>query len=170
MLKPEISTLINDQINKELFSSYLYLNISNYYTYKNLSGFANWFNVQAQEELAHANFFIQYLQDNGEAVSLKSIKADSTVFENFIDPLNYTLQHEQTVTASIENIYALALEKKDFRTTQFLDWFIREQAEEEKTADDLIKKFELFAIDGKGLYLLDTELAARTFVPPTMTN
>ena len=170
MLKPEISALINEQINKELFSSYLYLNISNYYTYKNLLGFANWFNVQVQEELAHANFFIQYLQDNGEAVSLKAIEADSTVFENFIDPLNHTLQHEQTVTASIENIYALALEKKDFRTTQFLDWFIKEQAEEEKNADDLIKKFELFAMDGKGLYLLDTELAARTFVPPTMTN
>ena len=169
MLKPEISTLINDQINKELFSTYLYLHISNYYTFENLLGFANWFNVQVQEELAHVRFFIQYLQDNGEPVSLKSVEADNTVFQNFIDPLYLALKHEQSVTASIENIYATALEKKDFRTTQFLDWFIKEQAEEEKNTEDLVKKFELFATDGRGLYLLDTELATRTFIQPSLT-
>lgn len=170
MLKPEISTLINDQINKELFSTYLYLHIANYYTYENLLGFANWFNVQVQEELAHVRFFIQYLQDNGEPVSLNAVEADNTVFQNFIAPLHLALKHEQSVTASIENIYAVALEKKDFRTTQFLDWFIKEQAEEEKNTEDLVKRFQLFATDGKGLYLLDTELAARTFIQPTLAN
>ncbi len=168
MLKPEISALINDQINKELFSAYLYLHMANYYTFENLSGFANWFNVQVQEELAHVRFFIQYLQDNGEPVSLKTIDADTTEFQNFLEPLQLALEHERLVTESIENIYAHALEKKDFRTTQFLDWFIKEQGEEEKNAEDLVKKFELFAADGKGLYLLDTELAARTFVQPTL--
>ena len=169
MLKPEIAILINDQINKELFSSYLYLHMANYYTLENLSGFANWFNVQVQEELAHARFFIQYLQDHGEVVSLKTIDADTTEFKNFVEPLKLALKHERLVTASIENIYAHALEQRDFRTTQFLDWFIKEQGEEEKSTEDLLKKFELFASDGKGLYLLDTELSTRTFVEPTMT-
>lgn len=169
MLKPEITHLINEQINKELFSSYLYLHIANYYTLENLSGFANWFNVQVEEELAHARLFIQYLQDHGEAVSLQPIDADTTVFKDFIEPLKLALAHERLVTASIENIYAQALEKRDFRTTQFLDWFIKEQGEEEKNTEDLVKKFELFAADGKGLYLLDTELATRTFVQPTLT-
>ena len=84
--------------------------------------------------------------------------------------MHLALKHEQSVTASIENIYAVALEKKDFRTTQFLDWFIKEQAEEEKNTEDLVKRFQLFATDGKGLYLLDTELAARTFIQPSLTN
>lgn len=168
MLKPEITTLINDQINKELFSSYLYLHIANYYTLENLSGFANWFNVQVQEELAHAKLFIQYLQDHGEPISLKAIDVDTTEFKDFLEPLKLALKHERLVTASIENIYAQALEKRDFRTTQFLDWFIKEQGEEEKNTEDLVKKFELFAADGKGLYLLDTELATRTFVQPTI--
>lgn len=168
MLNKEIVTLINEQINKEFFSAYFYLDISNYYNNKNLNGFGNWFYVQAQEERDHAMLFVQYLLNNGEEVVLTDLKASDKKFTDFIQPLNATLAHEQLVTASISNIYAAALGVKDFRTTQFLDWFIKEQGEEEKNADDLIKKYDLFGKDGKGLYLLDTELAARVYAPPTL--
>ncbi len=168
MLNEKVVKLINEQINKEFFSAYFYLDIANYYIAKNLNGFGNWFNVQAQEERSHAMLFIKYLQNNGEEVVLDDIKAAKRNFADFNEPLTATLDHEILVTDSINTIYAVALENKDFRTTQFLDWFIKEQGEEEQNADDLIKKYELFGKDGKGLYLLDNELAARVYAPPSL--
>ena len=168
MLNQEIVKLINQQINKEFFSAYFYLDIANYYISENLNGFGNWFNIQAQEEKDHALLFIKYLQNNGEQVILSAIQPNQENFTSFNMPLIKTFEHEQSVTKSIENIYAVAFENKDFRTVQFLDWFIKEQGEEEKNTDDLIKKYELFAKDGKGLYLLDTELASRVYVAPSL--
>lgn len=168
MLSKQIVKLINDQINKEFYSAYFYLDIANYYMDKNLEGFANWFNVQAQEEQAHAMLFLSYLQNNGEQVVLQDIKCNHKLFTDYKEPLIETLRHEQTVTASIHTIYATAFENKEFRTTQFLEWFIKEQGEEEKNAEDLIKKYELFGQDGKGLYFLNQELATRVYVPPTL--
>jgi ferritin len=168
MLNEKVVKLINEQINKEFFSAYFYLDIANYYISKNLNGFGNWFNVQAQEERSHAMLFVKYLQNNGVDVELDDIKALKSKFTDFSEPLTATLEHEKTVTDSINNIYAVAFENKDFRTVQFLDWFIKEQGEEEQNADDLIKKYDLFGKDGKGLYLLDNELAARVFAPPSL--
>ena len=168
MLNEKIVKLLNEQINKEFFSAYFYLDIANYYIEKNLNGFGNWFNVQAQEEQAHAMLFVKYLQNNGEAVVLDDIKASKKQFSDFDEPLLETLSHERFVTDSINTIYAVALENRDFRTTQFLDWFIKEQGEVEQNADELIKKYELFGKDGKGLYLLDSELAARVYAPPSL--
>lgn len=168
MLNQEIVKLINQQINKEFFSAYFYLDIANYYISENLNGFGNWFNIQAQEERDHALLFIKYLQNNGEQVVLSAIQPNQENFTSFDIPLIKTFEHEQSVTKSIENIYAVAFENKDFRTVQFLDWFIKEQGEEEKNTDDLIKKYELFAKDGKGLYLLDTELASRVYAAPSL--
>lgn len=168
MLSKDVVQLLNEQINKEFYSAYFYLDISNYYTAQNLNGFANWFLVQAKEEQDHAMLFLQYLQNNGEEVILKPIQVDERNYKAFKDPLVDTLHHENLVTKSIEKIYALAFQNKEFRTTQFLEWFIKEQGEEEKNAEDLIKKYELFAVDGKGLYLVDTELAARVYAPPTL--
>ncbi|MDF2878571.1 MAG: ferritin [Clostridia bacterium] len=168
MLNKEIVKLVNEQINKEFLSAYFYLDIANFYISKNLNGFGNWFNVQAQEERDHAMLFVKYLQNNGEEVELDDIKALKMKFEDFNTPLVATLDHEITVTNSINTIYAAALGQKDFRTTQFLDWFIKEQGEEEQSADDLIKKYELFGKDGKGLYLLDSELAARVYTAPSL--
>jgi len=168
MLNKTVTQLINEQINKEFFSAYFYIDISNYYISKNLNGFGNWFFVQAQEERDHALLFIKYLQNNAEDVVLTNLMASEKKFAAFNEPLLATLNHEIFVTASINNIYAEALAVKDFRTTQFLDWFIKEQGEEEKNADDLIKKYDLFGKDGKGLYLLDTELATRIYAPPTL--
>ena len=168
MLSKQVVQLINEQINKEFYSAYFYLHIANYYTEQNLEGFANWFRVQAQEEQSHAMLFLQYLQNNGEHIVLQDIKVDDRLFEDYKAPLIATLEHEESVTASIHNIYAVAFENKEFRTTQFLEWFIKEQGEEEKNAEDLIKKYELFGQDGKGLYLLDQELAARVYMPPSL--
>lgn len=164
----EVLKLLNEQINKEFYSAYFYLGIANYYIGKNLNGFGNWFNIQAQEERDHALLFLQYLQNNGAPVTLTDIKAASIEYKDLSTPLDATYAHELTVTASINNIYSVALADKDFRTTQFLDWFIKEQGEEEKNADELIKKFELFGQDGKGLYLLDSELAARVYTAPSL--
>jgi len=168
MLKKEVVKLLNEQVNKEFYSAYLYLAMSFYYADKNLSGFANWFKVQAQEEQSHAMLFAEYLQNNGEKVELPEIKAPSADFENFAAPLKGAFEHEQFVTASIHNIYDKSFEVKDFRTMQFLEWFIKEQNEEEKNADELVQNYELFGQDSKGLYMMNQELATRVYSPPSL--
>ena len=168
MLKKEVVKLLNEQVNKEFYSAYLYLSMSFYYANKNLNGFANWFKVQAQEERDHAMLFAEYIQNNSERVELPEIKAPTADFENFAAPLKGSFEHEQFVTESIHNIYAEAFAVKDFRTMQFLDWFIKEQNEEEKNADELVQKYELFGQDSKGLYMLDQEMATRMYNPPSL--
>lgn len=168
MLNKEVSALLNEQINKELYSAYLYLDIANYYSDQGLAGFENWFYIQAQEERDHAMLIRSYLLNNDESVTLTAIAAPDSTHTDYLSPLNLTLAHEQTVTASINNIYAVAYAQKDFRTMQFLDWFVKEQGEEEKNATDLIRKYELFGSDAKGLYLLDQELGARVYAAPSL--
>ncbi len=168
MLKEKIANLLNQQINKELFSAYLYLDMANYYIDNGLDGFGNWFNVQSQEELSHAMLFIQYLQNNGEKVSMSEIEAPNVEFSDFGVPLEESLKHEQFITASIYNIYDEAFQNKDYRTMQFLDWFIKEQGEEEKNAEDLITKYKVFGSDTKGLYMINSELSSRVYSPPSL--
>jgi ferritin len=168
MLNEKIIKLVNEQINKEFFSAYLYLSMSCYYTSKGLNGFANWFKVQEQEERAHALLFMQYALNNSVKVELAELAGPTVDFENFAVPLTAALAHEQFITASINNIYYEAFTLKEFRTMQFLDWFIKEQGEEEKNVEDLIQKYELFGQDSKSLYLLDAELMTRIFTPPSL--
>ena len=164
----KITSLLNEQINKELYSAYLYLDIADYYAEQGLNGFENWFYVQAQEERDHAMLIRTYMINNDEKITLTAIAAPVLKKDSLNMPLDETLAHEKIVTASINNIYAAAYEEKDFRTMQFLDWFVKEQGEEEKNAMDLIRKFELFGSDSKGLYLLDQELGARVYAPPSL--
>ena len=168
MINTKIGAMLNEQINKELFSSYLYLAISDYYTQQDLDGFANWFEVQAQEELSHAMLFRKYLSNDSYPISLGAIAAPNVAYTALKDALAAALGHEQMITASISAIYSEALDCKDYKTTQFLDWFIKEQGEEEKNSTDLLKKFELFATDAKGLYLLNAELLTRLYAPPSL--
>lgn len=168
MLNQELVTLLNNQVNLEWYSAYLYLDIYSYYADKNLNGFANWFSVQTQEERDHAMLFMKYLLNNGVKPALRDVAAESKPFNDFREPADTAFIHEKAVTASINNIYALAYEQKDFRTMQFLDWFVKEQGEEEKNTEDIIKRYDLFGNDAKGLYLLDTELGARVYTPPTL--
>lgn len=168
MLDKSVVKLLNEQINKELFSAYLYLDISNYYAGVNLDGYQNWFYIQTQEERDHAMLFREYLLNNGETVVLTQIDAPNTQYNDFRVPLVKSLEHEQFVTASINTIYQAALKVNDFRTLEFLNWFIKEQGEEEKNADDNVRKYDLFANDSKGLYMLDNEMKARVYAPPSI--
>lgn len=163
-----MAKLLNEQINKELYSAYLYLDMADYYADQGLSGFENWFYVQTQEERDHAMLIRQYLLNNGESVVLTEVGAPSEKYSNFREPLVKALEHEKYVTASINKIYEAAYKISDFRTMQFLDWFIKEQGEEEKNADDNIKKYDLFASDPKGLYMLDNEMKARVYAAPSL--
>ena len=168
MLDKNVATLLNTQINKEFYSAYLYLDFANYYKDAELNGFSNWYMVQAQEERDHALLFIQYLQNNGEKVSLESIDKPDKLFDDFKGPLEAGYEHETYVTSLIHVIYDAAYSVKDFRTMQFLDWFVKEQGEEEKNSSELIKRYDLFGHDPKGLYMLDSELAARVYAAPSL--
>ena len=168
MLDSKVAKLLNEQINKELYSAYLYLDFSIFYDDKGLDGFANWYMIQAQEERDHAMLMLQYLQNNGEKVTLEAVGKPDKELKELIDPLKAGLEHEIYVTSLINDIYEAAYNVRDFRTMQFLDWFVKEQCEEEKTADDMIKKMELFGNDSKGLYSLDAEFASRIYKAPSL--
>ena len=164
----KVYELLNDQINKELYSAYLYLDMANFYADKGLAGFQNWFTIQAQEERDHAMLMLQYLHNNGQHVELKAIAKPDKEFKDLMDPLKMALEHEEYVTSLINGIYAAASEVKDYRTLQFLDWFVKEQGEEETNANDMITKMELFGSDPKSLYMLNQELAARVYTAPSL--
>ena len=164
----KVHELLNQQINKELYSAYLYLDFSNYFKEKGLDGFANWYMIQAQEERDHAMLFYTYLQNENEKVTLLGIDKPDKVINEPMDVLLAGLEHEKYVTSLINDIYAAAYEVKDFRTMQFLDWFVKEQGEEETNANDLITKMELFGGDPSSLYLLNQELAARVYSAPSL--
>ena len=169
MLNPKVAKLLNEQITKEFYSAYIYLDFSIYYEAQGLDGFANWYMIQAQEERDHAMLFLKYLQNNGEKVDIGVIDKPDKKLDSIMAPLKAGLEHEQYVTSLINDIYGAAYDVKDFRTMQFLDWFVKEQLEEEKNAEDMIKKMELFGNDSKGLYSLDAEYAARVYTAPSLT-
>lgn len=167
-MNEKVAKMLNEQINKEFYSAYLYLDFANYYAHVGLDGFENWYKVQAQEERDHAMLFYQYLQNNGELITFEAIAKPTGGITDNMMPLKESLTHEKYVTASINAIYGEAAAIHDYRTMQFLDWFIKEQAEEEKNASDMITKMELFGGDSKGLYMLNTEFAARTYAAPSL--
>lgn len=168
MVNAKVHALLNQQINKEFYSAYLYLDLSNYFKARGLDGFANWYLVQAQEERDHAMLFYTYLQNENMPVTLEAIDKPDKVFSADMEVLKAGLAHEQYVTSLINDIYAAAYDVRDFRTMQFLDWFVKEQGEEETNANDLISKMELFGADPKGLYMLNQELAARVYTAPSL--
>jgi ferritin len=168
-MNDQIAKLLNEQINKELYSAYLYLDIANFYDELDLDGYANYYMIQAQEERDHALLFMKYMQINNLKVTLEAIEKPDKVFSTMLDPLEVAAEHERYVTALINNIYHEAHQAKDYRTMKFLDWFVNEQMEEEENADSMISRYKLFGQDPKGLYLLDQEYAARVYTAPTLT-
>ncbi len=167
MINEKIAKLLNDQVNKELYSAYLYLDFANYYEGEGLDGFAHWYQIQAQEERDHAMMMRRYLINNGIRVTFDVIAKPDKTLATHADPLNEAYKHEQYVTSLINNIYSEAFAIKDFKTMQFLDWFIKEQGEEEKNAEDMLRKYELYGHEAKGLYALNQELLARTYTAST---
>ena len=168
MMNERVHELLNQQINKEFYSAYLYLDFSNYFEERGLDGFANWYMIQAQEERDHAMLFYQFLQNESKKVTLEAIDKPDKELKSDMDVLRAGLEHEQYVTSLIHDIYAEAYAAKDFRTMQFLDWFVKEQGEEETNANDMITKMELFGSDPKSLYMLNQELAARVYSAPSL--
>lgn len=166
-MEKKMVVAINKQIQREFFSAYLYLAISNYYAEQNLDGFANWFEVQAREEQDHAMLFLRYLRDNDAQVELYDIQAPSASYASLQEPLKNAYTHEQAVTKAIHEMYEQALQEKDYRTVQFLQWFVEEQGEEEKSARELVERVELVGEAKQGLFWLDNELKGRTYEPST---
>jgi len=167
-MNDKIAALLNQQINKEFYSAYLYLDIYNYYDSLDLDGYANYYMVQAQEERDHALLFMKYMQNNGLKVTLEAIDKPDKVYSNILEPLEAAAQHERYVTALINDIYHECHEAKDYRTQKFLDWFVDEQMEEEDNADSMINRYKLFGSDPKGLYALDQEYAGRVYTAPSL--
>ena len=167
-MNEKVAALLNDQINKEFYSAYLYLDMSNYYDGLDLDGYANYYMVQAQEERDHALLFMKYMQSIGLKVTLEAIEKPDKTFSSVLDPLVIAAEHERYVTELINNIYHEAHQDKDYRTLKFLDWFVDEQREEEESADSMVNRYNLFGGDSRGLYLLDQEYAARTYAPPSL--
>ena len=168
MMNPKVTSLLNQQINKEFYSAYLYLDISNYYDELDLDGYANYYMVQAQEERDHALLFMKYMQNNGLKVTLDAIGKPDKTFDSILAPLEVAAEHERYVTSLINAIYHECYEAKDYRTMKFLDWFVDEQMEEEDSADTMISRYKLFGSDPKGLYSLDQEYAARAYTAPSL--
>ena len=168
-MNSNIAALLNEQINKELYSAYLYMDMAIYYDKLDLDGYANYYTIQAQEERDHALLFMKYMQNNSLDISLEAVAKPDKVFNSVLDPLVIAAEHERYVTELINNIYHEAHQAKDYRTMKFLDWFVDEQMEEEDNADSMISRYKLFGQDPKGLYLLDQEYAARVYSPPSLT-
>jgi ferritin len=166
MISDKLQQKLNDQIMKEFYSAYLYLSIEAYFTALNLNGFAHWFRVQAQEERDHAILLFDYVNKVSGRVKLQQIDGPKIEFASIEEALKDTLVHEQYVTRSIYDIVDIAQEERDHKTIAFLQWFVTEQVEEEQNADNNIKKYQLVEGDGKGIMMLDIEMAARVYSPP----
>lgn len=165
MLSKKIQQALNDQINAEYFSSYLYLSMAAHCEAVNLEGFAHWMRIQSQEELAHALKFFEFVVDRGGRVDLKAIDGPPTSWDSPAALFEATLEHERHVTGRIHNLVDLARAESDHATEAFLQWFVNEQVEEEKTADGILQKLKLVQDAPGGLYLLDRELSQRASAP-----
>ena len=163
----KITELINEQINAELYSAYLYLAFADYYAEEGLAGYANYFEIQAAEERDHALIFRKYLLDNDCPVVLEAIDKPDKTFTDHLGPLEAALEHEKYVTSLINDIMAAAVKANDFRTQQFLHWFIDEQLEEEANASEMVSNMKLFGADARSLYELDREYLGRAYSVPS---
>ncbi len=167
MLSQNLYKAINDQINAELWSAYLYLSMSMDCEAKGYKGIANWFYVQFQEEQAHARIFMNYLNSVDAKVELLPIAEVKTSWDSVLDMFKQTLEHEKKVTGMINNIAAIANEDKDYAAINRINWFIDEQVEEEESAREMITTFEAVEGNKYGMYMIDKELATRVYNVPS---
>jgi ferritin len=161
MLSKKIVTALNNQIQAEMYSSYLYLAMAAYCDRQNLKGFAHWMNLQADEERGHAMRFFNFLLENGEKVALKTIDQPPADFGTPLQMFRKVLEHEKKITALIHKLYQLALDEKDYRSQIMLQWFVSEQMEEEEQAQFIATRIE--QVDGKmsAVLWIDKELGKR---------
>jgi ferritin len=170
MLKEKMLNAINEQINAEQYSAFLYLSMSAWFHDKGLPGFANWMYIQYQEELTHANKMFNYVVERGEKPVLKSIDQMPVEWDGIIEVYEATLKHEQHVTELIDGLVDVAIEVKDHATQSFLQWFVDEQVEEEANVTEILDNLKLIDGQGNGIFMLDREMRGRTFVDSTATE
>jgi len=166
MLSDKMQKAINDQINAELYSAYMYLSMSAWFESRNLNGFGNWMRVQYQEETFHAMKFYDYVLERGGTVTLAAIDAPPTEWKSPAHVFEETLKHEQKVTSLIHDLAMLAKDEKDLASDIMLQWYVTEQVEEEANADAILQKVKMVGESGNGLFMLDKELAARAYTAP----
>lgn len=166
MISKSLNKAINEQINKELFSEYLYLSMSAWFSAQNLDGFANWMSVQAQEEHFHAMKFYNYVLERGGTIELMAIDKPAKEFKSAMNAFKETLTHEQFITKSINELMDLAIKEKDHALRSFLQWYVDEQVEEESNADKLLNQLKMIGDNVHSIFMLDRELATRVYTPP----
>jgi len=166
-MNQRVESALNDQINAELYSSYLYLSMSAYCEAEGLSGFANWMRVQAEEELFHSTKMFDYVNERGGRVILKAIEMPQTEWKSIVEVLEDVFEHEQKVTSLINNLVTISREEKEYATENFLQWYVAEQVEEEDSVGQLLNEVKLVDGKGSGLFMLNREAGQRVFTPPT---
>ena len=168
MINEKLEKEFNVQINKELYSEYLYLAMKTYFMEQNLMGFVNWFDVQVQEEHAHAMGMFNYLNERGGQIELMAIDKPEFSGKTPLEIFEEVLKHEQYVTSRINTVYDVAEEVRDRAAMKFLDWYIDEQVEEEASVDAVLSTLKLIGDDKNALLLLDKDLATRVFTAPVI--
>lgn len=165
MLTKKLQDALNEQINKEFFAEYLYLSMSAYLESIEMEGFANYFNVQAQEEHFHAMKMFNFVHDKGGRVILKSLKEPKSEYTSVVNVIEESLKHERYVTKSINELMDVAIKENDHSVKSFLEWYVDEQVEEEATISKLLAKLKLIKGEGFGLLTLDNQLGQRKYTP-----
>lgn len=165
MISKKMEKALNDQINYELYSAYIYLAMSAHCDSKGLKGFANWFHVQYQEEMTHVMKFYNFVLDQSAEIELEAVKKPKKDYDTLLSIFEESLAHERSVTKRIYSLVDLALEERDHGTNAFLQWFVTEQVEEEASVNQIIDKLKLVQGNGNGIFLLDAELGTRVFTP-----
>lgn len=165
MLSKKMEKAFNDQIKWEYYSAYLYLSLSSYFQSLGLPGFANWMDVQFQEEQFHARKMFDYVLEKGAKIQLQGIEAPQHAWKSPLAAFEFALKHEYAVSKRINDLVDLAQKERDHASAIFLQWYVTEQVEEESNFGDTVNKLKLVG-DGGGLFMLDRELAARVFSPP----
>ena len=166
MISKKMQDALNEQVNAELYSAYLYLSMESYFRSKNMNGFANWMRVQTQEEMSHVMKFYDFIDERGGRIVLKAIEGPSTDWDSPLVVFEAVYEHEQKVTGLINDLVDLAIVEKDHATHSFLQWFVNEQVEEESSADEMVQQLKMMEKAPGGMFMLDRELAQRVFTPP----
>jgi ferritin len=166
MISKKMEKALNEQVNAELFSAYLYLSMEAYFKSLNLNGIATWMRVQTQEEMMHAMKIYEFINERGGRITLKAIEGPETSWDSPLAVFKAVYEHEQKVTSLINNLVDLAIEEKDHATNTFLQWFVNEQVEEEASADQVVQQLKMMEKAPGGMFMLDRELGMRVFTPP----
>ena len=166
MISKKLLDAFNEQINKELYSEYLYFSMAAWFDAENLPGFANFFKIQVQEERSHVMKMYDSVNERGGKVFLKEIDKPQIEFNSALQIFELAYKHEQFVSKLINELMDMAIEEKDHAAKSFLNWFIDEQVEEEASMDAIVGKLKMVGGNGHGMLMIDNELGTRTFTPP----